>query len=147
MKRLAKIAIVVLVLGLLTATVVSAETIQGTGTLTARGAGVARVQGDGTVDIKGLGVGTVWVHNAETLRASGRGMRWDLPGGVLFAGWSGRIHASGEELTVTMSGGLIHFTARGSGTVFLKGYGSYWLNGEPGNWSPEGITIDLEAAQ
>jgi len=148
MRRFVKIAVLVLVLGLLASTVVSAETVEGTGTITARGAGVARVHGSGTVDIRGHGVGTVWVRNAETLKASGRGIRWDLPGGIVFfAGWSGHIYASGEELAVTMIGGLIELSASGTGTVLLKGRGNYWLNGEHGPWNPEGITLQLQPVQ
>ena len=59
MRRSMSIASVVLVLGLLTALVVSADFVEGTGTLRARGAGIARVAGDGHVDIRGHGVGTV----------------------------------------------------------------------------------------
>ena len=148
MKRLTKIAAVALVLGLLAAIAVSALVIEGTGTLKARGAGIARVSGDGTMDIRGHGVGTVWVRNAETLSSSGRGVRMDLPRGIVFfGGWSGAIHASGEELTVTMAGRLIQFAATGTGTAFLQGRGSYWLNGEEGEWSLTGTTIQLETTQ
>ena len=148
MRRSISIAAAVLVLGLLVATAVSADYVEGTGTLRARGAGIARVAGDGHVDIRGHGVGTVWVRNAEELSASGRGVRMDLPGNVVFfGGWSGEVHAAGEELTVTMAGGLIEFAARGTGTVFLQGRGRYWLNGEPGEWTLTGITIDIEACE
>lgn len=44
---------------------------------------------------------------------------------MFFGGWSGEIHASGEELTVTMASRLIEFAARGIGTVFLQGRGHY----------------------
>jgi len=148
MKRFVKIVAVVLVLGLLTTAVVSAEQVEGTGSIRAKGAGIARVQGNGRVNIRGHGVGTVWVRDAETLQASGNGFRWDLPGNiVLFAGWSGHIHASGEELTVTMIGGLIEFSASGTGTVFLKGRGHYWIGGCSGEWSVEGVTVDFGAAE
>jgi len=148
MKRFMSIGMVVLVLSLLLATAVSADYVEGTGTIRARGAGIARIVGDGRVDIRGHGVGTVWVRNAEELSASGRGVRMDLPGNVVFfGGWSGQIHAAGEELAVTMAGGLIEFAASGTGTVFLQGRGHYWLNGEPGDWSLTGITIDIAASQ
>ena len=64
---------------------------------------------------------------------------------MFFGGWSGEIRASGQELTVTMAGGLIEFAARGTGTVNLQGRGRYRLSGEPGEWTLTGITIDIEA--
>ena len=66
---------------------------------------------------------------------------------MCFGGWSGEIHASEEELTVTMAGGLIEFAARGIGPVFLKGRGHYWLNGGPGEWYITGIVIDIEECE
>jgi hypothetical protein len=148
MKRSVKILTVVLVLGLLTAAVVSAEQVQGSGTIKAIGAGMARVEGNGRVEIRALGVGTVWMRNADTLKAAGRGIRWDLPGGsVCFIGWSGHIEAAGEEMVVNMMGTLIEFKASGSGTVHLKGRGHYWINGREGLWSPHGATVQLQPAQ
>ncbi len=146
MKRLVRVASVALVLALLTAVAVGAEQAEGTGSLRAIGAGVARVEGDGTVDIRGLGVGTIWVRNAQHLTAAGRGIRWDLPGGdVYFVGWSGHVEASGEGLVVNMMGSLIEFKANGSGTVFLRGRGRYWKQGQEGLWSRDGITVPLDA--
>jgi hypothetical protein len=145
MKRLVKVLAVVLVLGLLTTAVVSAEQAEGTGTIKAIGAGVARVEGDGRVEIRGLGIGTVWVRGAEDLRAAGRGIRWDLPGGVVyFVGWSGHIEARGENMVVNMAGSLIEFKATGTGTVYLKGRGHYWINGEEGLWSTDGAAVQLQ---
>ncbi len=84
MKRYARIVAVVVVLGLLLSEGVSADAVEGTGTLRAVGAGVAHLSGSGRVDIRALGAGTIWVRGAETLAASGRGIRRDLPGGVAF---------------------------------------------------------------
>lgn len=72
MRRSMSIAAAFLVLGLLVATAVSADVVEGTGTLRARGAGIARVAGDGRVEIREHGVGTVWVRNAEELSALGQ---------------------------------------------------------------------------
>jgi len=148
MKRLAKVVAVVLVLGLLATAAVGAEKAEGTGTIKAIGTGVARVEGDGKVEIRGLGIGTVWVRHADGLRATGRGIRWDLPGGtVYFLGWSGHIEARGEDMVVNMVGSLIEFKAMGSGTVYLRGRGHYWINGEQSVWSAEGISVELKLSQ
>jgi hypothetical protein len=147
MKRFGTVTAIAVALALVVATAASAEVVAGTGAITARGAGVARVTCNGRVIIRAHGAGTVWVRNAEKVRASGRGVRADLPGGsVLFRNWSGRIQVGGEELTVAIVGRLIDFTAKGTGTVFLRGRGSYWLRGERGEWSRDGLAVTLEAA-
>jgi len=98
---------------LLMTSTASAEEISGTGTLSARGAGLAILRGAGEVQVDGHGIGIVWVKDAQTLEASGKGYRWEVPetGATVFLGWTGSIYASGHEMTVWMVGGLIEFTA------------------------------------
>jgi hypothetical protein len=134
-------------LTLLMASTVSAKEISGTGTISADGAGLAILRGTGEVDIQGHGVGIVWVKSAETLEASGEGYRWEIPetGATVFLGWSGSVYASGHEMTVWMAGGLIEFTASGTGKVYLRGRGTYVLNGHEGEWSPMGELLQLPA--
>ena len=133
-----------LVLSLGFTVVAEAAPIHGTGRIWAKGAGYAKVKGDGVVNISGHGAAMVWVKGADTLRAIGEGRRWELPDGtVVFAGWQGLIHAEGEDLSVKMLGGIIEFTAEGTGWVFLKGRGTYIINGEPGYWTLEGIRLAL----
>jgi hypothetical protein len=130
------------------ASVASADQFSGTGTIWAKGAGLAIVRGDGEVEIEGHGVGFVWIKDAETLEASGHGRRWEAPGGAtVLWGWSGTIYASGQQITVWMTGGLIEFTASGSGRVYLRGHGRYEINGQEGLWSPTGEVLQLDAAQ
>jgi len=144
MRRLWTIGLVVLALGLISAAAVQADKLEGTGIIRAIGAGLARVHGTGRVDIAAKGIGTVLVRNAQTIQATGRGFRQDLPGGIaLFAGFAGHIHVAGEGMTVEMAGGLIEFKAMGTGTVFLQGRGRYWAAGQVGDWSPDGITANL----
>jgi hypothetical protein len=144
MKRLMSVVVMVLVLGLVGTVAVNAESMEGTGSIRAWGAGIATVAGDASVNVRGLGVGTISVRGAETLKAAGRGFRWDLPDDlVLFMGWSGYVHAAGENIRVTMVGGLIEFGASGTGTVFLKGRGHYWTGDGNGEWTVEGVTIDM----
>lgn len=127
--------------------VAEAAGVHGTGTLWAKGVGYALVRGDGAVDIIGHGAGTVRVSGAEALHAEGSGRRWDLPNGtVVFAGWRGEINAEGDDLTVKLSGGLIEFTAQGSGSVLLKGRGRYEANNVSGLWTAEGLLLQIPAA-
>jgi len=124
--------------------VASAETFEGEGSITARGEGVAIVYGEGKIEIIGHGIGLVHVRNATRLEASGRGYLRDLPGGgAVFMGWRGEIHAAGTELKVRMCGGLIEFTAEGTGWVFLRGRGTYEINGGSYDWSTEGARVSL----
>jgi len=140
-KRVLILVAVAVLASLALTTVASAKTVEGTGTLWARGAGIAKVHSDGSVKVRGCGVGTVWVKGAECLEAHGVGIRREVAGGVLFIGWWGKIVASGEELTVRMAGGLIEFTAEGTGWAYLRGRGRYHTDSAGGEWSPDGITI------
>lgn len=143
-KKLVVMAVLALVVILVFPAVASAEILRGDGSITARGAGVAIVHGAGEVEITGHGIGIVHVRDATRLEASGAGYRRDLPGGgAVFMGWRGEIHAAGTELTVRMCGGLIEFTAEGSGWVFLRGRGTYEINGESCEWSAEGARVAL----
>ncbi len=149
MKRRSIVVVgIVIALVLLMTSTASAEEFSGTGTLSARGAGLAILRGSGEVQIDGHGVGIVWVKSGETLEASGEGYRWEIPetGATVFLGWTGSINASGHEMTVWMAGGLIEFTASGTGKVYLRGRGSYELNGQEGEWDPMGEVLQLPAA-
>ncbi|MFQ6059024.1 MAG: hypothetical protein ACE5MB_09135 [Anaerolineae bacterium] len=140
-KRILILVAVAVLASLALTTVASAKTFEGTGTLWAKGAGIARVHGDGRVEVQGRGIGAVWVKGAEILEAHGRGIRREVDGGILFVGWRGKIVAAGSDLTVRMRGGLIEFTAQGTGWAFLKGRGVYRVGEASGEWSAEGMTI------
>ena len=148
-KRTVVIMTLLLALALSLASTASAEEISGRGTISARGAGLAIIRGTGEVEIEGHGVGIVWVKDAERLEASGDGYRWEVPetGTTVFLGWSGSIQASGHDMTVWMAGGVIEFTASGTGKVYLRGHGTCVLNGHEGPWSPMGEVLRLPAAE
>jgi hypothetical protein len=47
-------------------------------------------------------------------------------------------------MVVHIAGGRILFTAEGTGSVYLKGYGTYsTANGSSGDWSPEGMHLNF----
>jgi len=147
-RRIIVVVGIVIALVLLMASTATAEEFSGTGTLSARVEGLAILRGTGEVSVDGHGVGIVWVKSAETLEASGEGYTWEIPetGATVFLGWTGSIHASGHEMTVWMAGGLIEFTASGTGKVYLRGRGTYELNGQGGEWDPMGEVLQLPAA-
>jgi hypothetical protein len=146
-KRGVLVIVMLLALTLLLAPVASADEFSGNGTISARGVGLAILRGSGRVEIDGHGVGLVWVKGAESLDASGEGHKWEIPerGATVFLGWSGTVLASGHGMTVWVAGGLIDFTAKGTGTVYLRGRGAYVLNHRAGEWSSTGSTLGLEA--
>lgn len=130
------------------ASTASADEISDTGTIWAEGVGLTILCGDGEINIQGHGVGIVWIKNAETLDATGHGHRWEARGGAtVFWGWWGKIQASGDNITVWMTGGLIEFTATGTGRVYLKGHGRYEINGHEAFWRPTGEILSLETVE
>jgi len=46
-----------------------------------------------------------------------------------------------------MTGGVIAFTASGTGKVYLRGHGRYEVNAQEGSRSPDGEVLRLDAAQ
>ncbi len=146
-RKIVAVLSLVLILSFGFTLVAEAAEVAGTGTLLARGAGYAEVHGDGVLDIAARGVGVVRVRGAEVLRAQGRGRRWDLPDGTtVFAGWRGHVHVEGHEMNVQMLGGVVEFSAKGSGWVLLRGRGQYRANGEQGRWTSDGVRIELAPA-
>ncbi|GAB4428978.1 MAG: hypothetical protein Kow0031_09360 [Anaerolineae bacterium] len=148
MKRYFKLTTIFSLLMLLTvafAGVASADIIRGKGWLHAEGSGFAKLQMTGQVEINGHGVGAVYIYGAESIRADGDGKRSDLRGGgVVFRGFEGTIHVTGQRMVVKMLGSDIDFTARGKGRAVLRGNGTYETgDGGSGDWQPDGLNIEV----
>ena len=145
MKRSTKLFTIlglILLLSMLVAGAASADVIQGKGWLHAEGAGVAVLRMSGQVEINGHGVGAVYIYGAEKIAADGSGRRTNLAGGgVIFRGYEGAIHITGERMLIQLIGDQIEFTARGLGTAFLRGRGYYETRHFSGDWAPDGITL------
>jgi hypothetical protein len=118
--------------------------VNGTGALTAEGTGYAGIRGSGTVQLE-AGAGTVWITGADTIEVEGQGRRTTLPDGtVRLTGASGAVQIQGTDMGVRIASGRILFTAEGTGSVYLRGYGTYsTANGTSGNWSPDGMQINF----
>ncbi len=147
MKRYWKVLSVVSLVLLLSMALVgaaSADIIRGKGWLHAEGSGAATLRMSGQVDITGHGVGVVYIYGAEQIRADGDGQRINrADGGVVFRGYSGKIHVTGERMAVKMIGSKIDFTARGKGTAILRGRGHYETEHFTGDWAPDGTTLEV----
>jgi len=120
-----------------------AATETGTGTIQAHGVGVAALRGSGDVTIE-RGAGTVWVSGTAQIQTEGTGRRITLPDGTIrLTGYTGKVVISGEAITVRVAGGAINLTATGTGSVFLKGKGSYTVNETSGTWSRDGVVVQF----
>lgn len=116
--------------------------IQGTGKLAAGGAGYAKVAGSfvlvGSMD--GGWVRVSGLAGPDIVRVTGWTSRTRLAdGSLLFRGVHGRVYVAGRRIAVAMSGPHIRFVATGHGAAFLKGEGTYRVNGGPAQpWSSGG---------
>ena len=134
----------VLLLSLMLAGVASADVIRGKGWLHAEGAGVAVLRMSGQIKIEGHGASIVYIYNFDELHAEGQGRRSNLRGGgVVFRGHEGTISAAGDRMLVKIVGSKIEFDARGKGTAYLRGRGSYETGGGSGDWAPDGMNIEV----
>jgi hypothetical protein len=46
-----------------------------------------------------------------------------------------------------MLGGILEFTAEGTGWAFLKGRGHYRVGGQSGRWTPDGLRLELSSGE
>jgi hypothetical protein len=105
---------------------------QDTGTLAASGAGYAKVAGSfvlvGSMD--GGWVKVSGLAGPDVVRITGWASRTRLTdGSLVYRGVHGKVYVKGRRVAVTMSGPHIRFLATGHGTTFLKGEGTYSLDG------------------
>ena len=102
--------------------------LSGTGTLTASGNGVATMSGNMEVEISahgGILTITDYDGNAE-VDVTGYGAKEDLGNGaVRYSGFDGTAGISGSSVTVEILGDDIELTVDGTGSVILRGYGTY----------------------
>ena len=149
--RKSLLVLAILISSLFAVSMVSADTVSGTGRLYAQGDGLAVVRGD--VDVLHIkGRGTLFFKDAgetDEPTVTGNGIRIDLPGGwVKYLGFNGTFHLKdADQVVVKLNGRNINLYAEGSGTVWLRGQGHYqYDNGDniiTGVWHEEGQTINI----
>ncbi len=117
----------------------------GTGKLTASGDGKATMSGDMEAKINARGgilTITDYDGNAE-VEVTGYGTKEDIGDGVVrYSGFDGTADISGSSVTVVILGDDIELTVEGTGSVILRGYGTYNVekNGKhisSNDWAPE----------
>ncbi|MBI3120232.1 MAG: hypothetical protein HYZ08_01310 [Candidatus Kerfeldbacteria bacterium] len=101
----------------------------GTGVLNASGAGTATLDGEGTVEgSTDAGGRLIVTDNGKdaTIDTGGTGTREVLADGrIQYTGITKNIRVTGSDIVVEITGSQITFKAEGTGTVTLKGDGTY----------------------
>jgi hypothetical protein len=133
------------------ASMVSADTITGTGWLTAHGSGEAVIMGDfRAMHITGNGV--LLFKDAgkpDTPIVTGYGYKIELPNGwTKYVGFHGTFRlTNADNVIVRIEGRGIHLHLVGSGEIWLRGEGHYRYGSQgievEGAWQAEGATIDV----
>ncbi|MCP5094893.1 MAG: hypothetical protein GY943_05005 [Chloroflexi bacterium] len=147
---------ILLVVGLLFSSLfivslVSADTISGTGWLTAHGNGEAVIMGDfRAMHITGNGVLLFKdLGETDTPIVTGYGRKIELDNGwTKYVGFHGTFHlTNADNVIVRLEGRDIHMHLVGSGEVWLRGEGHYRYGshdgGIEGNWQADGTSIDV----
>lgn len=102
--------------------------LSGTGKLTASGTGKATISGDVEVEIiakSGVLTITDYDGNAK-VDVTGYGTKEDIGDDVVrYSGFDGTASISGSSVTVVILGDDIELTSKGTGSVVLRGYGTY----------------------
>ncbi|VAW42401.1 hypothetical protein MNBD_CHLOROFLEXI01-3587 [hydrothermal vent metagenome] len=130
--------IVMMLLGsLFIVTAVSADTLIGTGWVEASGNGVAGLKGNlDTLRISGSGVLYYWDGGETDIpEVTGVGRRIELPNGwVKWVGFNGTFSLDdADHVKVALHGRDIDLYAAGTGTVWLRGHGTYTFGSADGN--------------
>lgn len=119
--------------------------LNGTGKLTASGNGEATMSGNMELEISARsGVLTITDYdgNAE-VDVTGYGTKEDLGNGtVMYSGFDGTTEISGSSVTVVILGNGIELTSKGTGSVGLRGYGTYDVEKDgrhilSNDWAPQ----------
>ncbi len=119
--------------------------LSGTGKLTASGDGKATMSGDMEAKISARGgilTITDYDGNAE-VDVTGYGTKEDIGDGVVrYSGFDGNADISGSSVTVVILGDDIELTVEGTGSVILRGYGTYNVEKDgkhisSNDWAPE----------
>ena len=133
-----------LIAGLFVCSMASAHMVDlfGSGYLTARGHGSAVILGSGTAVVKGNG--TLIVNENAQIVSHRLGERVDLPGGyTMFIGFDGIAVLRGDDMDIALFGSNVELGASGEGRVILQGCGTYEHGNGGGEWSPDGVEIEL----
>ncbi len=144
-RKVVILAVIVLLLAL--PVVALAQTGQGTGTVHAEGDGAAYLRGEGWVRISGSGTLLIRDRAGDAeIQVSGHGSHAERGQGLVYRGWNGEAYVRGSAITVAVRGTDIRLEAAGTGVVYLRGQGWYTFGGERGDWTADGVRLQLDPA-
>jgi len=123
--------------------------IAGRGLLTAQGTGVVAVKG--LMDYEATAAeGVLLVRDIAgdaRIEVDGRGGTGDWNGFKVYFGFRGRVHITGSDVAVILVGRGIDLRVAGRGWAYLKGQGTYRVNGgEPRPWTDAGAFAGIAPA-
>lgn len=107
----------------------------------AHGTGSADIKVDGRVMMNGNGTLVVKTANKNRLHVTGFTSE-KQEGDVYYYKGEGRIMVSGD-VSVTLTGDVQRLMCGGKGTAVLKGKGNYQIKDKKGEWTEEGVSVDL----
>lgn len=115
--------------------------VAGRGVLVAHGTGVAAVKG--RMDYRATaGEGVLLVKDIAgdaRVEVGGIGGSGEWHGFKVYFGFHGSAHITGSQVAVIVVGRDIDLRAAGRGWAYLKGHGTYSVNGhEPQRWTEDG---------
>ncbi len=121
------------------------ESGDGTGVLHAEGHGTAALHGGGSIEISGSGrLYIIDVAGDADINVTGNGTLTETDRGVMiYRGFDGTASITGSNVKVALVGRNIVLDARGTGVFYLRGEGTYTVNGHEGRWSPTGTRLSL----
>lgn len=109
--------------------IVKKKNVSGEGEIRVEGKGTANIEGDGTVAASTDKSGSVEIKGNAAVTTEGTGQKTDLGSGIIrYAGY-GKVTAVGTDMEITVNGNELAVEASGTGTVNLKGDGTYSTGG------------------
>lgn len=127
---------------------------KGHGTVSFEGAGSISINGEGILIVSdnasvafAPAAGAAFSNTVEAPECIATGTGYCIYVGVngtaQVAGPNGKAEISGDGITVSFAGSNIGLTARGSGTLVLKGYGIYLFGKTIGRWTADGAGTEI----
>ncbi len=120
--------------------------VAGRGVLTAHGTGLAAVKG--TMDLHATAAEGILLVKDPTGNAKidvdGYGGTGEFMGMKVYFGFHGSAHIVGRDVGVLILGRDINLHVAGRGWAFLRGHGTYSVNGGPPQpWTEEGVKASI----
>ncbi|MFZ4828711.1 MAG: hypothetical protein ACOYLB_15280 [Phototrophicaceae bacterium] len=121
----------------------------GSGTVTANGDGRAAIMCSAcTVTLSGDGLLAILDSEGDSevsISGAGRSSQRETDWGTatVYQGFNGSVTISGAFVAIALRGENISLNANGTGRVWLRGQGSYTINGENGNWQEAGSALTV----